>query len=379
MSRSLADRARALAPAPPPACAACANPRIAAPAAVQPPLAPTAECGPAPSGERAGPLAARTAHGRRGPTRRGGPVGPNAIRTLLPLLLCLLATGAQAGKIYKWKDRDGVVHYADRPPAAAANARDLSTIPYRAEPGAPVRLRLREQQGAYLAYADNALAGPVEVRLSLGRSRNVRGEPELPARATVPAQGDALVARIVGIDPTQDGDFELRLDAVPGRPGATPRDVEYLFPLRTRKLRVEQGYGGRYSHNDEQNFHAVDFAAPIGTPVLAARDGVVMQVENDFDQAGLNREKLGGRANFVRIVHDDGSMALYAHLREGGVRVRVGQRVRAGQAIGESGNTGFTSGPHLHFAVQVNRGMRLVSVPFRMFGPGGILRFGEAH
>jgi murein DD-endopeptidase MepM/ murein hydrolase activator NlpD len=68
-------------------------------------------------------------------------------------------------------------------------------------------------------------------------------------------------------------------------------------------------------------------------------------------------------------------MALYAHLREGGVLVRVGQRVARGQEIGLSGNTGFTSGPHLHFAVQANRDMRLVSIPFRMFGPQGILRF----
>ena len=113
--------------------------------------------------------------------------------------------------------------------------------------------------------------------------------------------------------------------------------------------------------------------------MLAARAGVVMQVESDFDKAGLNREKYGGRANFVRILHDDGTMALYAHLKPEGVMVRVGQRVQAGQQIGLSGNTGFTTGPHLHFAIQVNRGMRLESIPFRMNGPRGLLRFGAAR
>ena len=93
-----------------------------------------------------------------------------------------------------------------------------------------------------------------------------------------------------------------------------------------------------------------------------------MQVESDFDKAGLDLEKYGGRANYVRILHDDGTMGLYAHLRPEGVLVRVGQRVRQGQQIGLSGNTGFTSGPHLHFAVQVNRGMNLLSIPFRMPG-----------
>jgi murein DD-endopeptidase MepM/ murein hydrolase activator NlpD len=70
-------------------------------------------------------------------------------------------------------------------------------------------------------------------------------------------------------------------------------------------------------------------------------------------------------------------MALYAHLETGGVLVRIGQRVRRGQTIGRSGNTGHSTAPHLHFVVQANRGMRLHSLPFRMFGPQGILRFRE--
>ena len=106
-----------------------------------------------------------------------------------------------------------------------------------------------------------------------------------------------------------------------------------------------------------------------------------MQVENDFAKAGLNRERYGGRANFIRILHEDGTMALYAHLREEGALVRVGQRVRGGQQIGLSGNTGFTTGPHLHFVIQVNRGMKLESLPFRMRGPAGPLRIagGAGH
>ena len=127
-------------------------------------------------------------------------------------------------------------------------------------------------------------------------------------------------------------------------------------------------FGGGFSHGDEQNRYALDFAADIGTVVVAARAGTVMQVESDFSKAGLVQEKYGGRANFVRILHDDGTMALYAHLATNGVHVRVGQRVSAGQQIGLSGNTGFTTGPHLHFAVQANRGMRLMSIPFRMRG-----------
>ena len=297
---------------------------------------------------------------------------------LASALIVVAPPAAHAGKVYRWVDRHGVVHYGDRVPDASAvvggNAQ-VKVIPVPAQPGAMVGLRLERDGGDYLAWADNRLAGPVQVRLAFSRNHNVVGAPALPARATVDPRGSALVARIGAADPSSPGDFELRLEAVPGSPNARPRDFEYAYPLRGGSLRVEQGFGGTWSHGDEQNHYAVDFSAAIGTPVLAARDGTVMQVENDFDRAGLNLERYGGRANYVRIVHDDGSMALYAHLREGGVLVRVGQRVAKGQEIGLSGNTGFTSGPHLHFAVQVNRDMRLVSIPFRMFGPQGILRF----
>lgn len=284
------------------------------------------------------------------------------------LLLASLGAGTHAtGQVYRWVDWQGRVHYGDRPPAGAS-AGTIRTIPVAVEPSAIARLRVEAGDGEYLAWADNGLAGPIEVLLRFSSSSNVRGDPPLPARATVPARGSVLVARLRAEDPGRNGNFELSLTSVPGHPSARPQDVDYLLPLRQARSRVDQGFGGRFSHDDEQNRYALDFAAGIGTPVLAARAGTVMQVESDFSKAGLKRERYGGRANFVRILHDDGSMALYAHLKADGALVRVGQRVNAGQQIGLSGNTGFTTGPHLHFAVQVNRGMRLVSIPFRMRG-----------
>jgi len=278
---------------------------------------------------------------------------------------------AHAAKVYKWTDKNGITHYGDSAPdsaSAAVKSGSVKVIPVAAEPGAVARLRLETNNGRYLAFADNNLAGPIEVLLQ-SRGGGFDSDPPLPARATVPARGSTLVAVLDG---SHGG--ELLMDSLPGDPGARPRDYEYLLPLQQRGFRIDQGFGGGFSHNDSQNRYAVDFAADIGTPVLAAREGVVMQVENDFAKAGLNRERYGGRANFIRILHDDGTMALYAHLREEGALVRVGQRVRAGQQIGLSGNTGFTTGPHLHFVIQVNRGMKLESLPFRMRGPAGPLR-----
>jgi murein DD-endopeptidase MepM/ murein hydrolase activator NlpD len=278
---------------------------------------------------------------------------------------------AHAAKVYKWTDKNGITHYGDSAPdsaSAAVKSGSVKVIPVAAEPGAVARLRLETNNGRYLAFADNNLAGPIEVLLQ-SRGGGFDSDPPLPARATVPARGSTLVAVLDG---SRGG--ELLMDSLPGDPSARPRDYEYLLPLQQRGFRIDQGFGGGFSHNDSQNRYAVDFAADIGTPVLAAREGVVMQVENDFAKAGLNRERYGGRANFIRILHDDGTMALYAHLREEGALVRVGQRVRVGQQIGLSGNTGFTTGPHLHFVIQVNRGMKLESLPFRMRGPAGPLR-----
>ena len=254
--------------------------------------------------------------------------------------------------------------------AATAHASDA---PWRADDGpAPLaRLDIHDQGHGPEAWAENLLSGPVEVVLrAVGPTPPA--QPALPARATVPARGRVLVARI------QRADARLVLEVVPGHPGARPLDVEYAWPLATHVLRVAQGWGGGFSHADDENRHAVDFAVPEGTPVLAARDGTVMQVEARFAGGGLGSVDAIDRANFVRILHEDGTMALYAHLAPGGVQVRPGERVRRGQRIGTSGNTGYSGGPHLHFVVQANRGLRLVSLPFRMFGPEGILRFNAA-
>jgi murein DD-endopeptidase MepM/ murein hydrolase activator NlpD len=285
-------------------------------------------------------------------------------------------TDADAARLYRWKDRYGVTQYGDQPPAQdELPASDVNVIRFRNPPGALVRLRLENKGGRYQAWADNLLHGPVEVMLRFKRNRNVYGSPALPAEATVPARSSVLVATVSMTDPIRGGDFELLLDGLPGDPAARPTDYEYRLPFDYARVRVDQGPGGSFSHNDPQNRYAVDFALAEGTPIVAVREGVVMQVESDFDKAGLNREKYGGRANFIRLLHDDGSMAVYAHLKPEGVQVRTGQRVRQGERIGLSGNTGFSTAPHLHFVLQVNRGMRLESIPFRMFGPLGELKF----
>lgn len=297
-----------------------------------------------------------------------------ALAAALAAGLLLPAISTQASKVYRWTDAAGQVQYGDRVDPQVPE-RQVAVSRVRAEPSAIARLRVEPGEDAQLAWVDNLLAGPIEVMLRADAGTPVASDPALPARATVPARSAVLVARIGAGNP------RLRVSAVPGTPNARPRDVEYAYPLQTATLRIQQAWGGGFSHADAENRHAVDFAVAVGTPVLAARDGVVMQSEAGFEDADPDEDDVGldARANFVRILHDDGTMALYAHLQPDGVLARTGQHVRRGQVIGLSGNTGRSTAPHLHFVVQANRGMRLESVPFRMFGPGGILRFAPAQ
>ena len=247
-------------------------------------------------------------------------------------------------------------------PAPALGATDSS-----AASALVAQLRVEPTDGEYLAWADNLLAGPVEVRLTSTGGDTLPSSPALPARASVPAGGSTLVARLGASGTGHRGAMQLSLSAVPGSSNARPLDVDYLMPLRG-SARIDQGFEGSFSHVDAENRYALDFAVEPGTPVSAARAGTVMQVEDGFRASGLAYGEYAKRANIIRILHDDGTMALYAHLAHGGALVRQGQQVQAGQQIGLSGNTGYSTAPHLHFVVQVNRGMHLVSIPFRMRG-----------
>jgi murein DD-endopeptidase MepM/ murein hydrolase activator NlpD len=177
--------------------------------------------------------------------------------------------------------------------------------------------------------------------------------------------------RISAVDPAAGFAYRFRYRYMPGDVHARPDPAaRYRLPFPDgKRFAIAQAFGGKASHQDVQNFYAVDIELPEGTPVLAARDGVVMTVDNDFFGAGLDLKQYGERANNVRIVHADGSMAVYAHLQLESVRVQVGDRVRAGQPLALSGDTGYTNGPHLHFCVQRNDDMELRSIPFEFTDP----------
>jgi murein DD-endopeptidase MepM/ murein hydrolase activator NlpD len=235
------------------------------------------------------------------------------------------------------------------------------------------------QNGMTDVYINNRMAGPLQVKLSAGNNaRNMQSLPTLPITFLVNPNQRVLAARLQPDLTDANMVRDIVSIGIPGDPRAFPDDVSYAMPVdENSRWELGQGFEGEFSHQDEQNRYAVDFIVPVGSPVLAARDGIVMDVASGFDRGGTDAKRYAQRANFIRILHADGTMALYAHLQEDGVLVKPGQTVNLGQHIAYSGNTGFTSGPHLHFALQMNVGMRLVSTPFRMVGPGGYLALSQ--
>jgi murein DD-endopeptidase MepM/ murein hydrolase activator NlpD len=125
-------------------------------------------------------------------------------------------------------------------------------------------------------------------------------------------------------------------------------DYVYDLPLKQgTSYKVVQGYGGMFSHKYKA---ALDFAMRVGTPIHAAREGYVYSFKDDSDEGGP-LPKYTRKANYVIIMHRDGSFGCYWHLKKDGVVVKTGN-VKKGQLIGYSGYTGFVLQPHLHFAVK---------------------------
>ena len=112
-----------------------------------------------------------------------------------------------------------------------------------------------------------------------------------------------------------------------------------------------QGVGGETSHHHGfQDEFAWDFDMPVGTPVHAAAHGRVVFVAEGYSEGGFE-ESMKSKANSIWIDHGGGALSSYVHLDRDSSLVRVGQLVSAGQAIARSGNSGYSVGPHLHFAV----------------------------
>jgi len=155
--------------------------------------------------------------------------------------------------------------------------------------------------------------------------------------------------------------------------------MSYIIPFKKRPVKIGQGFNGT-SHKDwkedkEDMTYSVDFLLPEGTEIMASRKGKITKVKYDGKKNYSGKDVIKGEEayknhmNEIEIKHTDKIYTSYSHLKHKGSFVKVGDKVKQGQVIGLSGNTGWSSTPHLDFSVfrknHKNRKVKTIKFKFR--------------
>jgi murein DD-endopeptidase MepM/ murein hydrolase activator NlpD len=214
-------------------------------------------------------------------------------------------------------------------------------------------------------FVENIQAAEVTVTFEMDLT-NLTSNVGFPFTSTVPGRKRVKVFTLSPTEPTRGWSWTYTYYSTFGSTTAE-HDDSYVYSLpyaAGKSFRVSQGYNGEYSHFGADQF-ALDWRMPLGTPVHAARGGTVVGVKNDSNIGG-DDNKYDWDANYVLIQHADGTLGQYVHLLKGGSKLKIGQHVETGDFIGLSGNTGHSTGPHLHFSVfKARDGKHRVTIPVR--------------
>ncbi len=214
----------------------------------------------------------------------------------------------------------------------------------------------------YISIA-NGFLSPIEIELKpLDSTKSYIKAKLLSTIKTQDSVADILIIPIEKIADTSEikiSDY-ASIRATYGAPELTNHDDDYEYALpfpKGKTYKIIQSFGGRFSHNKPHSKYAIDFSLQVGDTITAARDGIVVFTKEDSKEFG-GRSYMN-KGNKIIIMHNDGTYANYVHLDYDGAIVKVGDKVKRGQAIAISGMTGFTTTPHLHFVVIRDRGIAI--------------------
>ncbi len=211
-----------------------------------------------------------------------------------------------------------------------------------------VDVRVEESNEGIKIFADNGELLPMTLKMDFKTEGLTPSDGNSELVVLDSKSSNALVASFTAI-PAEGYGYSYSYQIIKGDINSKHNDdYAYCLPYeKGERILMAQGYFGKFSHS---GLKALDFNLPEGTNVLAAREGLVIGVKEDSQISCLNPSCLK-QANYVDILHEDGTIGQYVHLSYNGALVSLGDKIKRGQLIGISGKTGFASGPHLHFQV----------------------------
>lgn len=150
------------------------------------------------------------------------------------------------------------------------------------------------------------------------------------------------------------------------------------FPLKGKgPFLCTQGCNGCLTHFKPETYHAVDWRCPVGTPVVAVGDGEVVEVSDKESVSGIHTKNLFVW-NSIMLKLSSGVFVEYVHIKQNSAKVKVGDKVKKGQVICESGNVGFCPEPHLHLQLQTTNDNKAATAKFAVKDSKGANYYPEA-
>ena len=274
------------------------------------------------------------------------------------LLLMSIYTSAYAGELYKYKDDNGKWVFSDKKPVGT---KEVDRLQYKGNKKAlpKPRVYITNFEGQHSLVVHNPYYAPIEVEVHSSIFKDASHKEIISESSTkILYESDNKIPRYR---------YKWRL----GDPMADEDDYLYTFPVSSKMShKITQSFNGRFSHSKRPSIYAVDIATPVGTYISAAREGTVIWVKDDYYMGGKNKYFLD-KANYVKVLHQDGTYAVYAHILLGSALVNPGDKVVAGDRLARAGSSGYSTGPHLHFVIRKNIGLKTASIPFEFVNNEG--------
>lgn len=280
----------------------------------------------------------------------------------LLLFIATVTSTAFAGTVYRYKDEQGRWQFSDKKPKHNHEQLELST--HKISVDLP-KIAMISEQGSQVLTAVNPWFAPVEFEFFDGDNVVYSWVVEPRSNTAVFEKKEARESII-----KRKYSYRFRL--------GSPIKKSDGQPLRPPipalgKFKITQGFNGSFSHTEEPNIYAVDIAMKGTDEVHAARDGIVVFVKDDYHMGGKGKFFLD-KANLIKVYHSDNTVAIYAHILMGSALVKLGDKVKAGDAIANAGTSGYSTGTHVHFSIQYNNGKSTVSAPFQFSDVKGVGR-----